>query len=593
MPLDDTLTRTAAALRRNSFDPETMTVEVVAATATPVARRDAAGPFFESLDMGTLDLNARDLPVLDNHKGGGTRAVVGIVQSLRVEGANLIATLRLSGADDAAPIVQRVAEGTVTGVSVGYAVVAWSETRDAQGTRVTRPAAWSLREISLTPTPADPNARIRSSQKDTLMEQETVTAPDEAESARRAEIRTLCRSAGMTTEAADDLIDTGATVDQAEAAAFDRMATRSAPVIRMATPANDDPAVIARRRTDALASRMGSGECPADARGYLGESALDMARSCLADRGVSTRGLLGDDVIARSVAHGTSDFPMVVSNAMGKVALDAFRAAESPLKMLCRQRTLPNFKPSQSVRLGGMGRLEEIAESGEITHTSRAETGETMRLKTYARGITVSRNLLIDDDLGLLGDMTAAFGQAAAQTEADLLVDLLTGNPDLSDGTPVFDGTRGNLAATGVDLGSAGAITALSDARLSMRQVKDHDGKTLISVMPRYLLVGPESETDAEKILAAIAPGTTDDVNPWAGRLRLLVEPRITDDRWYVFADPATRPTMVYGYLAAAQGVQIQRAEAWDTLGFKYRAFLDFGAGWTDWRGAYLNEGAA
>ena len=49
---------------------------------------------------------------------------------------------------------------------------------------------------------------------------------------------------------------------------------------------------------------------------------------------------------------------------------------------------------------------------------------------------------------------------------------------------------------------------------------------------------------------------------------------------------------MVYGYLASAQGVQIQRAEAWDTLGIKYRAFLDFGTGWSDWRGAYQNPGS-
>jgi phage major head subunit gpT-like protein len=47
-----------------------------------------------------------------------------------------------------------------------------------------------------------------------------------------------------------------------------------------------------------------------------------------------------------------------------------------------------------------------------------------MNLKTYARGLSVSRQLLIDDDLGMLGDMTAAFGEAAAQTEADILVDL-------------------------------------------------------------------------------------------------------------------------------------------------------------------------
>jgi len=36
--------------------------------------------------------------------------------------------------------------------------------------------------------------------------------------------------------------------------------------------------------------------------------------------------------------------------------------------------------------------------------------------------------------------------------------------------------------------------------------------------------------------------------------------------------------------------VQIQRVEAWDMLGLKFRAFLDFGAGWLDWRPAQRVE---
>jgi phage major head subunit gpT-like protein len=277
---------------------------------------------------------------------------------------------------------------------------------------------------------------------------------------------------------------------------------------------------------------------------------------------------------------------------MGKVAADSYKAAESPLKQLGRQRVLRDFKPSTSIHLGEMGRLEEIAESGEIKASSRAETGESMSLKTYARGINVSRNLLVNDDLNLLGDMTAAFGEAAAQTEADEMVKLLTSNPNLSDGTPVFDLTRGNISAVPASLSDAGAgHTALSAARKAMRGFKGTDGKTLINVVPKYLLVGPETETYAEQLLAAIYPATVDDVNVMGQKLTLLVEPRITDDSWYVFADPARVASMAYGYLASAQGVQIQRAEAWDTLGIKFRAFLDFGTGWSDWRGAYQNPG--
>lgn len=62
-----------------------------------------------------------------------------------------------------------------------------------------------------------------------------------------------------------------------------------------------------------------------------------------------------------------------------------------------------------------------------------------------------------------------------------------------------------------------------------MRTVKGLDGQTLINVTPKYLLVGPESETDAEKLLAFIYPATVDAVNACASRLSLLVEPQSRD----------------------------------------------------------------
>ena len=428
---------------------------------------------------------------------------------------------------------------------------------------------------------------------ETQTPEEPKPAITEAERERRAEIRTLAREAGMGPEWADDLIDREAPIGEARARAW--VATRgrrSAPIIRTHAPQNDDPTVIRQRQSDALHVRMAGGEPKPEVRQYMGESMLDMARGSLTRAGVSTRGMTPDEVFTRAAEHTTSDFPTLVSNAMNKTALASYQAAASPLKILGRQRSLSNFKTATSIRLGEMGRLEELEESGEITATSRAENGETMNLKTYARGITVSRKLLIDDDLGMLGDMTAAFGEAAAQTEADILVDLITSNPNLSDGTPVFDASRGNLASSGVALGDSGVQGALDEARKAMRTTKGLDGATLINVTPKYLLVGPDSESDAERLLASIYPATTDNVNIYASKLNLLVEPRLTGPSWYIFSDPARLAALQYGYLSSAQGVQIQRTEAWSTLGMKFRAWLDFGAGWLESRAAFLNEGA-
>ena len=577
--------RRSGTISPTTFDDATMTVEAVLSAFADVRRPG----FVERLDPAGLDTSRLvGAPVLDSHRSGSARDVIGVVTAVRTEDGKLVGTIRLSQADDVAATVQKIREGALRGVSLGYRVHTWVETNE-NGTRVRTAAAWTPIEVSAVAVPADPASLFRSHNMTTENEQQTgIETPMPPVSTDAPRIRALAEVAGLTPEWADNIVRSGLGLEDARLSAQAELMRRSqaVPTIRTHVGAsNDNPAVVTHRMGDAMAVRMGGGDVAPELRQFMDQSMIDMARRSLELAGTSTRGLSVDDVLTRAMT--TSDFPIAVGNAMGKVAADAYQAAESPLKSLFRQRTLPNFKPSQSIRLGGMGRFEELTESGEIRHTSRAENGETMKLGTYAQGISVSRRLLIDDDLGLLGDMTAALGTAAAQTENDLIVATVTGNPKLSDNKAVFHATRGNIGTAG-----APSLTTLDEARKAMRGRTDLDGKTLINVQPKYLVVGPELETEAEQLLAAIYASNTADVNPFSGKLQLLVEPRITDASWYVFGDPARTPALQFAYLSSAPGVQIQRTEAWDVLGSKWRAWLDFGCGWLDWRGAQFNAGA-
>ena len=579
----DRFTR-AASLTPSTWNEEAQTVEAIASTFADVPRRDGRGPFIERLDPAGLDLaSVEGVPLLNGHRAGVVGDVVGIVTAPRIEGGKLLVTLRLSQAEDAAPVVQRVREGTISKFSIGYRVTEWRETTE-QGLRVKTAARWRILEVSAVPIPADAGATVRGlPQKDSTMKpeelaalmgvlQRTMTLPDDF-ATRAAEL-----SLGEVMELAEE--------EGEEIQPEPKPKKRNAPVIRTTAPQNDDPAVIVRRQSDALIARATGGELPAEARDYAHMSMMDLARDALTRSGTSVRGMSADEVLQRA-AHGTSDFGLVVSNAANKIALDAYKAAESPLLPLFRKRTLSNFKESTSIRLGAMGRLEPLTEHGEFKATSRAESGEKMKLATFGRGFDVTRQLLIDDDLGLLNDITSALGQAAAQTEADLFLSVISSNPALSDGTAVFHASRRNLHLT-AELSSAG----LSEIRENMRVVKDLDGKTVIGAAPKYLVVGPSLETEAEKLLAAIYATTTGDVNAWTGKLQLIVEPRLEGvETFYVLADPARMPSLAYAHLAGAEGVQIQRLVAWNTLGLSFRAFLDVGAAWTDWRGAARADG--
>ena len=601
------LTR-AAPTAPATFNREARSVEATISTDTPVERRDGRGPYLEILDPAGLDLSAaQGVRLLDSHRKDTALAVIGTVGNVRRMAGEIVATLQFSKADDVTPLVERIADGTLQGVSIGYRI---SESRVSQsgGRRIgDRNVRWRLVEASIVADPADVNAAFR--QKGNTMSNLNDGTPADtggntedgdksiltrsADTETRKEIRALVKAADLGPDIADQLIDSGCDLTRAKAEILDHLTreNKDKPLIRSVsqTDSNDDPVNYRRRAGKALQVRMGvalpDGDKDAEAvRGFMGLSLRDMAGDCLTRAGESTRGLPVLDVFERAAQHSTSDFPLIVADSMTSVALTSYRASESALKQLCRRRSLVNFKDSTSIRLGEMGQLEELDEGGEIRHTSRAEAGEKMALKTYARAISLSRTLLLNDDLGMLADTVSALGAAAAQTEASILAGLLNDNPALSDGTAVFHADRSNLTA---GQAVAPAVAALTEARKAMRTRKGLDGVTIIDIAPRFIVTGADGETAGEQVLADLYPNTVGNVNPFSSKLGLVVEPRLDSTAWYVFADPGRTAALQYGYLASAEGVQVQRQEHFWTLGMNYRGVLDFGAGWIDWRPAH------
>ena len=109
---------------------------------------------------------------------------------------------------------------------------------------------------------------------------------------------------------------------------------------------------------------------------------------------------------------------------------------------------------------------------------------------------------------------------------------------------------------------------------------------------PASLVVPPELETTAEKLLSAVQAAKTGDVNPFS-TLGLIVEPRLTSaTAWYVVADTTTIDGLEYAYLEGAPGPQTETRQGFDVDGLEIKLRLDFGAGFVDWRGWYKNAGA-
>lgn len=197
----------------------------------------------------------------------------------------------------------------------------------------------------------------------------------------------------------------------------------------------------------------------------------------------------------------------------------------------------------------------------------------------------------MNDDLGAFTDLARRLGQAAAATEAQILVDLLvssSGNgPTMSDGKPLFHADHGNKATSG----SAISVGSLSIARSALRKQVGLTGEA-IDISPRYILVGPDKETEVEQLLTVLNPAKAEDTNPFAGKLAIAVDARLTGNRWYVSADPATVDGLEYAYLEGEEGVVIETKAGFEVDGVQVKARVDFGAGFVDHRGWYTNAGA-
>jgi hypothetical protein len=102
----------------------------------------------------------------------------------------------------------------------------------------------------------------------------------------------------------------------------------------------------------------------------------------------------------------------------------------------------------------------------------------------------------------------------------------------------------------------------------------------------RFLVVGPTIGAEARSL---VVPNTPPTGAVEAGALTVLVEPRITDARWYVMA--ATGP-IAHAYLRGVDGPALDSRDGWDVDGREYRAREDFGAVVTDYRTAVLTPAA-
>lgn len=365
---------------------------------------------------------------------------------------------------------------------------------------------------------------------------------------------------------------------------------RNAPTDSRVSVLRDEGDTRRSAQIEALAYGLGAPEPQAGpsqaARQFMGMGLVDLAAESVNYRGrrmMNARDI--DDVFTRA-SHSTSDFPAIFEGAVNRTLEQRYALAQPTFKRFARKRNFRDFRPDTTVKVGDFPLLKKVLENGEIKYGSFGEGKEQVQAFSYAIALNISRQMLINDDLGAISELLTSYGASVALFEE---VTFYAGafNGNLADGKTVYHADHKNLAAAPAAI----SVESVGLGRTAMSKQESKDGNPLLANNPTIMLVGPDKLTEAEMLLASITPATVANVNIFSGRYELLSSSQIKGNAWHLLGDPASGSNYRWGYLEGYEAPRVRMDEPFGRQGFSMSVEHDFGCGATDYRFGYKNAG--
>lgn len=330
---------------------------------------------------------------------------------------------------------------------------------------------------------------------------------------------------------------------------------------------------------------------------YRGMSLVEMARASLEGQGVSTKGMDKRALVAASFTQSTSDFPILLTDTIHRVLLSAYSVQALTWQRFCKRGEVTDFRAHTRFRVGSLGNLQPKNELGEYKKVSIPD-GEKSSISAGTKGyiINLSREMIINDDLGAFTDQASAMGRSAARTvEADVYKLLSENNglgPVMDDGLTLLHADHKNIATTA----AAPSSEAFEALRVLMAKHKDVAGNDFLDLLPAIWL-GPVGLDGVAKVVNQAQYETSTGKNPLTpnislGTFRDIVgSPRLDGTRYYALTDPNECAAVEVAFLDGVDTPFIEQEDAFDTDGARFKVRLDFGVAAHDYRGISSNAG--
>lgn len=610
----------------DQVDTDSRTVELSFSSETPYGRW--FGDEILCHDEGCINLDRFNDglgTLLFNHDRD---AVVGHIEKVWIEDNRGKALVRFDEDEQSETIFQKVQSGTLQGVSVGYSIKRYEvlDEKDSvssngrfKGPDTYVVTDWEPLEISIVSVPADATVgvgrsaeeihtsidtqeetkrmdekaivtteEVKSTPVETGITQEDLQKAMEQERKRTSEITALFRDFDV--EGADEAIVMGVSVDEARAMVMDQLRARNKGVSVTMGEAESDKFRAAAQDAVLMAAGIPVADAAPGANELRGYSMIELARESLQRENVKAN--FGDNMeLARQAINSTSTFPAIMSNLANKSVMTGFNEAETTFQIWAGKGSNRDFKEAARVALSEAGNLELVPEGGQFQQDFLGEASARTKVATYGKLFSLTRQAIINDDLGLFSKIATKYGSAAKRLVNKMVYAQLTGNVKMQDNIALFDTKHGNVAGTG----EAISVKAIAKAITAMRRQKGITGEATLNITPKYLVVPPELEMVAYQIVnstAAVDGVNSGVVNPYKGRFVVVADAELTDpDAWYLVADATQHDTIEVTYLNGVETPRLETRQGFDVDGIEYKVAFDCGVSALDFRGVYKNAG--
>lgn len=318
---------------------------------------------------------------------------------------------------------------------------------------------------------------------------------------------------------------------------------------------------------------------------------VEIARQCMVHAGYrEAAGMDRVQVVQRAFQHSTSDFPYLLANVAEKSLGVGYEEARATWRAWCGTGSLPDFKTADRVAFGSFEDWSLVKELMPIPETSVSEKREQRSLGTYGQRFGISRQALINDDLGEFARTPQQLGAAAARSINTLVYQQLTSPPTMAeDSTALFATTHTSGSNTTVEAGGV-SIAGLTEAMANMRKQTGLGGTGRMNIIPRFLVVPAAQETAARQIVQTqLWPATAANAPiEWMLNLVPVVEPLLDDTAtttYYLAASPNEVDTIRVEFLNGRETPSIMQIEGDAILGMQWVAYHDWSVKVFDHRG--------